>query len=572
MEDNNILNEKLIEEEKVDPVIIEDEPLDISDEAEKVDEDLKKIAHVSEDESLKARSANKKWLIALLFLMFNLISILVTAVMEFAGEDQPINLSEVWNAFNSNWAWGVGAIGLVVLIIGFESLKRFILLKTTLKKSLPIVSLSAVIISKYYDNVTPLGAGGQPFEIFYLRKKGLPIGIASSVPLVSYSLNKVAYVLVSFAFIILYGFENVTTFIKTLCLIGLFVNLLIPVAIIMFAFMPKFGSAIARFVSRVGKKIRLVKNEEEFYGKITGSFIEYGECITYFIKKSKLSILISFICSLCYFIALYSIPYFTVRLSGNHNIHWGQMVNYCVICYASITLLPTPGNAGGAELSFRSIFESYLSGGLLFWGMLSWRILSYYTFIVFGLILIILQHVRRFIKLRKDKKAPVPKVEVAPEDELEPYSPIPPTVPTAEDDINTAVPLSVAEATLEPDLEEAVEPEEIVEGHTQSFDTVMEFTAVIESKSTVTITEEHLEVHEVQNEEPHQITLDELVSSEEKAEPSDEEPAEEDNLTVTQEPEVLSVKDICTHEDQNTNGQITDQSSNPTGEDEDPID
>ena len=250
---------------------------------------------------------------------------------------------------------------------------------------------------------------------------------------------------------------------------------------------------------------------------------------------------IGFLCSIAYFLAFYSLPYFTIRMSGNHNVEWGRMFTYCVICYASITLLPTPGGSGGAELSFRSIFESYLSGGILFWSMLSWRILSYYIYIFLGLGIIIYQQIISIAKGEKRKK----KVEIQPEDELELYTPIPATIETAEDDINTAVPLTVAEATLEPDVDESIIPE-IIDNEPVEFESVAEFTAVIESKSTVTITEEHIEIQEKPAEEEHQISFDELISSESTAHEAPIDNAPEQGATTTATAESESILEINT--------------------------
>ncbi len=508
MEENKVSTEAFIDEEKAELPVAEAKP-DDSTEVKQAEEEFQKVAPISEGEALKTKSASKKWLLAFLFIAINVLAILLTAVMEFIGDEHPINVFKVLGTFAQNWVWGAGALILVALSLLFEAGKRFVFLQSTIKKNKPITSMNAAIIVKYYDSITPLGGGGQPFEIYYLRKKGLPIGIASGVPLVSYALNKIAYVFVSLIALLIYGFGEVDGFIKILCLVGLAFNLIIPTAIVMFALMPRFSSGVARLISKVGKKLRLVKNQQEFYERMTGSFTEYAECIKYFLHKSKISIIVGFICSIGYFVALYSLPYFTIRMSGVHDVNWGRMFTYCVICYASITLLPTPGGSGGAELSFRSIFESYLSGGILFWSMLSWRIFSYYIYIFLGLGLIIYQQVIKLAKHKGKKKKK--EVEIKPEDELDLYTPIPSTVETAEDDINTAVPLTVAEATLEPDVEPDEVLSEILEAEPEELVSVAEFTAVIESKSTVTITEERIELQEKPVEEEHQISIDELL-------------------------------------------------------------
>ncbi len=540
MEENKAVNEKFIEEEKAELPVAEAKPID-STETIQAEEEFQKVAPISEDEALKTKSASKKWLIAALFIAVNVLAILLTAVMEFIGDEHPINVFKVLGTFAENWVWGLGALILVALSLFFEAGKRFVFLQSTIKKNKPITSMNAAIIVKYYDSITPLGGGGQPFEIYYLRKKGLPIGIASGIPLVSYALNKIAYVFVSLIALMIYGFGEVGIFIKVLCLVGLTINLVIPTAIVMFALMPRFSSAIARLISKIGKKLHLVKNQQEFYEKMTGNFTEYAECIKYFLHKSKISIIVGFICSIAYFVAIYSLPYFTIRMSGVHDVNWGRIFTYCVICYASITLLPTPGGSGGAELSFRSIFESYLSGGILFWSMLSWRIFSYYIYIFLGLGLIIYQQVIKLAKREgRNKKK---EVEIEPEDELDPYTPIPATVETAEDDINTAVPLTVAEATLEPDIEVDEILPEILEAEPVEFDSVAEFTAVIESKSTVTITKEHIEIQEKPVVEEHQISMDELLLGESGA--LEEQIDETNNFSNSSSNEDLNETNLC---------------------------
>lgn len=483
----------IIEEEEATLPTVETKPIEITEQAKENEEELEKIVPIEENKALKTKSASKKWLIALLFISVNILAILLTAIMEFIGDDHPASIHRAWETFMENWVWLVVGFGCVAVAITVQALKRFVLLKKTLNKNLPILCLNSVILCKYYDNITPLGAGGQPFEIYYLRKKGIPVGIASGVPLVSYSLDKIAYVVVSVTAIICYGFKNVSTFVKVLSCIGLAVNLMIPVAILFFTVLPKVGEATATFVSKVGKKVRLVKDEKAFAHKLTGSIKEYAACINYFTKKSKLVVLLAFCCSLCYYLAMYSLPYVTIRMAGNNNVSWGQMFNYCVICYATVTLLPTPGGAGGAELSFRSIFAQYLSAGMVFWGMLSWRIFSYYTLVLTGLILIIVQQIGKFTKKVVTGEpiftSHIKKEEIPEGDELEPYTPIP-TGPTQEDDINTIDSVVKAETTIEPDEIVDVAPDMLSEA---DLEPVVEFTAVIESKSTVKITEEKIE-------------------------------------------------------------------------------
>ena len=274
--------------------------------------------------------------------------------------------------------------------------------------------------------------------------------------------------------------------------------------------MPKISNAVSRFIAKIATKLHIVKDEKAFEKKLTESIVEYADCIIYFLKKSKTSIIISFLCSIAYYVALYSLPYFIIRLCGsNANISWGQTFTYCVICYATVTLLPTPGGSGGAEISFRSIFAGYIATeGMVLWGILSWRMLSYYFFVAIGIILIIAQQTLKFSKKvvtgqifeNNTKEDEIPE-----DDELEPYTPVPTTQPD-EDEINSAEVVILTETTIEEEQPPIVETEtpSKVEDTTE---TVIEFTAVIESKSTVKITDEKIEVIE---KVPEQIQVVEL--------------------------------------------------------------
>ena len=505
-----------IDEEKASMSLDAEKPMTISEEAKENEENLEKIAPVDESKALKTRSANKKWLSALLFISINVLAIVFTVLLELLGDDQPTNFNAAWSIFKENWGWGALAILMVLIALFVEALKRFILLNKALNKKLPLISLNASIVCKYYNNITPLAGGGQPFEIYYLRKKGVPVGIASGVPLVAYALNKISYVFVSILFIIIYGFGTVTTAVKVLAIIGIVANLLVPLAIIFFTIMPKISNAVSRFIAKIATKLHIVKDEKAFEKKLTESIVEYADCIIYFLKKSKTSIIISFLCSIAYYVALYSLPYFIIRLCGsNANISWGQTFAYCVICYATVTLLPTPGGSGGAEISFRSIFAGYIATeGMVLWGILSWRMLSYYFFVAIGIILIIAQQTLKFSKkvvTGQIFESSSKEEQISEEDELEPYTPVPTTQPD-EDEINSAEVVILTETTIEEEQPPIVETEtpSKVENTTE---TVIEFTAVIESKSTVKITDEKIEVIE---KVPEQIQVEELQTLKEE--------------------------------------------------------
>ena len=387
------------------PSVDDGKPIEMNAAAEQAEKELEKIAPVDEGKALKTKKTSKSFAFTLIFVLVNVVAVLFTAFLEFKGEDKPQGFGSAFNIYIKNYWWLIGAFLMFIVYNAAQALKRRLFLKTTLKKDLPLISMNAVLLCKYYDNITPLGSGGQPFEIYYLRKKGIPVGVASGVPLVCYALDRIAYVIVALTVMIAYGFGDITTVLKVLCVIGLVVNAAIPVALGFFTLLPATAEKIAGFVAKIFKFLHLTKDAETFKHKTTDSIVEYAECIRYFVKKSKARMLLGLILSLLSFVALYSMPYFVIKMSGTANVGWWNIFCLTVICYTTVTMLPTPGNSGGAEVSFRSIFASYIAGGTLFWAIMSWRFFCYYLSILVGLVLIISQSAYKFTKKGKAERA-----------------------------------------------------------------------------------------------------------------------------------------------------------------------
>ena len=65
----------------------------------------------------------------------------------------------------------------------------------------------------------------------------------------------------------------------------------------------------------------------------------------------------------------------------------------------SVTVIPTPGNSGAMESAFLLILTS-VAEGVLFWSVFTWRLLSYYSYIIIGLCVFVVDFVRKFKRNR----------------------------------------------------------------------------------------------------------------------------------------------------------------------------
>ena len=177
--------------------------------------------------------------------------------------------------------------------------------------------------------------------------------------------------------------------------VGLITYMIVPLLVILFSVMPVTTQKIVAFFIRILGKMRIIKNVENTIEKACGRLEEYNIHMRQ-MKKNKGLYLAIFFFSLLFQIALNSIPFFVLCAFGVKTSFY-DMFSLCAITYAAVSFVPTPGNGGAAEGMFMVIFRA-LSGGVLFWGMLIWRILSYYAFIVVGAMVTV---VRSYLDKRK---------------------------------------------------------------------------------------------------------------------------------------------------------------------------
>ena len=325
------------------------------------------------------KSKKRKLLGTLLFAVVNVGIIAATAILEFSKD---ASKAERIPFLGLNFRFIFAAIGCLVVILGAETTKYMLMMKKTIGKADLKTAFQVVVIGKYYDNITPLGAGGQPFQIYYLNKQGLPKGASASMPIAGFMSMQVGFALLALFIMIFFKPEAVPVEMRILAYIGVGFYLFLPAAILLFTIAPKTSGRIMSFLIRLLGRIKIIKDPAKTIESTLDSIEEYRSTIIS--MSSKRGLLISLLLlSLVYQVSMCSLPFFVLRAFGGAAT-WIESLSICVFIYAAITLIPTPGNAGAAEGSFYALFST-LTSSYLFWAMLVWRFFCYYIFLILGL-------------------------------------------------------------------------------------------------------------------------------------------------------------------------------------------
>ena len=363
---------------------------------------MEKIIGYKKDDSIDKRQKLFKNLSMLLFGLFVVGSLIFTAYNDFLapGKEFP-KLWQLKDIFLSSWLFFLGAVLCLVFSFIFKGLKTSIMCKSMTGKWHLKTCIETGIIGTYYNNVTPLAVGGQPFEIYHLSKHGVHGGVASSIPIATFFLNQLAFVILGIVSLILFNrntlgapdwfmsaFSGVAPVYNVLAVVGLICCVFVPSLVILFSLLPRVGARLVHLVMKIGSKLRVIKNPKETTQKTIKTVVHNSHCL----KKLAASPLVfssTFILSFMENMANVSIAFFSLKAFGfDLGLHWILewliVSEICFILFASITFIPTPGNAGAADLSFYLLFETALMAGLAFPAMMVWRGISFYGVILLG--------------------------------------------------------------------------------------------------------------------------------------------------------------------------------------------
>ncbi len=368
---------------------------------------MKQVFGLDEERATTKRQKTLKRIMTVSFLVIILAVLVITFYNDFlspSAKENPPSWSEIVSTIAQNWYYILFAIlslGMCFLSKGF---KLSVMCKSMTGKWRFKTCFETGIIGHYYNYVTPLAVGGQPFEIYHLSRHGVHGGVASSMPIAAFFMYQFAFVILGiFSLIVFTPSTNILQIPDTLvnstmayiarpaAIIGLCTCMLMPLIVIIFCFLPRLSAKLVYLVMAIGGKMKLIKNVNLTTYKTLKTVIGNAHCI----KKmgtSPLIFLVTFLISVAEVLSLCSIAYFTLRFFGFDNpdawsvLEWAQIVAVCIVLYAAISFIPTPGNSGAADASFYSLFKVGLVSvaGLSFPAMLVWRILSFYSFIIIG--------------------------------------------------------------------------------------------------------------------------------------------------------------------------------------------
>jgi uncharacterized protein (TIRG00374 family) len=265
----------------------------------------------------------------------------------------------------------------------------------------------------YFSGVTPSSTGGQPMQLYYMRRRGIPVADGS----LSLLLANIAFQLVS----ILYGLVMLAVRFRyvreaardmtALIIFGYIVTgfLLFGLCFVMFS--KRFARGAAAFMVRLLARLRIVKDAEKTLHNVEVQMDAYTEGAAVIRRHPALFTKV-LLATTAQTTCQYLVPFFVYKAFGLSGASVIDLLAMQSILYISVFSLPLPGAVGASEKGFVSLFSTMFSPALIMPGMLVTRMLTFYLLMVVSGIVTACLHLQKPVKVVVAKKAPGPSRHV----------------------------------------------------------------------------------------------------------------------------------------------------------------
>ncbi|MBR3898398.1 MAG: flippase-like domain-containing protein [Bacilli bacterium] len=249
--------------------------------------------------------------------------------------------------------------------------------------------IGLMITSQFFHSITPFASGGQPWQIYRLKKEGLTVGEGTIVAIQDFIAFQSALILLGIVAVIsnqIFHIIPSDSHLLYLVIIGFTLNIIVIIGLFIIAFSKKWNKKIINGAVKLLSKIKIVKDREKMLQKaeeFIKNFHESAEIL--FQDKQNFFKIIGL-----NFVALvfqYSIPFFLMLGLGIHeNLYYVLIASAYVMLIDS--MMPTPGSTGGLEYGFMSFFSVFVKGAKLSALMIVWRMITYYFGLIMGSIVL----------------------------------------------------------------------------------------------------------------------------------------------------------------------------------------
>lgn len=249
---------------------------------------------------------------------------------------------------------------------------------------------------QFYSAITPSSSGGQPMQVLWLHRLGVPVSMGTACVSVKFLGFQMAVLLLGGIMGIvnaqmvnqqLFGF-------RWLVVLGYLVNAALILAVLLTIPRTRVVDKLSWGVICLGEKLRLVKDRDKTFERSQNMIREYRDALLQLLR-TPLDAAVTFglsILQVLTFMGVIICLYHAFDLSGTSA---QTLLTMQLMLFIAAAFIPLPGAAGAQESGFCVFFRGIFPEDSLMAAMVCWRFFSYYFLILMGLVMMAIAKIHR---------------------------------------------------------------------------------------------------------------------------------------------------------------------------------
>lgn len=315
----------------------------------------------------------KKALFNMIFL-FAVFTLTIYGV--FHGEDLGAMLEVIESA---DIRWLIPGVCFVIFFIWCESIIIWYMMRSfqiRLKKRICFLFSS---VGFFFSCITPSASGGQPMQIYYMKKEKIPVPVSTVILMIVTITYKLVLVVVGLG-VQIFGQDFLHRYMEGILpvyYLGLGLNIFCVTFMTVLVFHPVFAERILTVGREWMEKLCLMRRKEERIRKLQESMEVYRETAAY-LGAHRLVIFNVIVVTFIQRMALFAVTWFVYQAFHLTGTSMWDVIFLQAVISVSVDMLPLPGGMGISEKLFLTIFAPVF-GSLLLSAMVLSRGLGYYS-------------------------------------------------------------------------------------------------------------------------------------------------------------------------------------------------
>ncbi|WP_296723590.1 lysylphosphatidylglycerol synthase transmembrane domain-containing protein [Ruminococcus sp.] len=296
-----------------------------------------------------------------------------------------------------------GAAAAIFFVAGESSIIHYMLRVLDQKTSF-FRCLKYSFIGFFFSYITPSSTGGQPMQMYHMKKDKIKIGYSTLIMLLITIAYKSVLVLLALGFLV-FNFDTVAMYagdMKWLIVLGFALNLAFIILLLLVFIKPIWARALGIKVVDLLTKLHIMKyrNKEKYTEKLIRICDTYAMGADY-IKKNLSVVFNVFLMTAAQRICLFSTTWIIYRAYGMSGTRYIDILTIQIMIAVAVEMLPLPGAAGITEGCFLLAFTEIFTLERVKPALLISRGLNFYLILLIGAAVTFAAHI---INMKRDKK------------------------------------------------------------------------------------------------------------------------------------------------------------------------